>query len=161
MLNRKKLVKVSCSPGKTRLINFYRINEEVMLVDLPGYGYAAVSKSEKARWGKMIEDYLGNRENLAIVVLLVDIRHAPTQDDIIMYDFLKYHRESVTIVATKMDKITKTSLKKNLDIIKRTLGADERDIIIPYSSETHQGRDILWDVLMNTIKEPGNNQEDI
>lgn len=152
MLNRKKLVKVSSNPGKTRLINFFLINEEFTLVDLPGYGYAAVSKVEKSKWGKMIEDYLQNRENLFNVVLLVDIRHKPTNDDKMMYDFIKYYTNSVTVVATKLDKITKNSKNKNLKVVRDTLGLDANDILLPYSSQTHQGRDELWDILMSDIQ---------
>lgn len=148
LLNRKKLVKTSSSPGKTRLINFFLINDQFVLVDLPGYGYAAVSKSQKQAWGKMIEDYLRFRESLKNVVLLVDIRHEPTADDKLMYDFLKYYKKSVIIVATKLDKITKSSVNKNLNIIKQKLGTTQNDILIPYSSETHFGREELWEVLM-------------
>lgn len=147
LLNRKKLVKVSSNPGKTRTINFFLVNEQYVMVDLPGYGYAAVSRSEKQAWGKMIEDYLKSRENLKNVVLLVDIRHSPTSDDRLMYDFIKYYRESVIVVATKLDKITRLSVNKNLNIIKQTLGLDAKDILIPYSSETHSGRDELWKVI--------------
>lgn len=148
LLNRKKLVKVSSNPGKTRTINFFLINEQIVMVDLPGYGYAAVSKSEKQAWGKMIEDYLKNRENLKNVVLLVDIRHEPTSDDKLMYDFIKYYRSSVVVVATKLDKITRSSINKNLNIIRKKLELDEDDILIPYSSETHAGREELWEVMM-------------
>ena len=147
LLNRKKLVKVSSNPGKTRLINFFLINEQFVLVDLPGYGYAAVSKSEKQSWGKMIEDYLMSRENLKNVVLLVDIRHEPTADDKLMYEFLKYYKRSVIIVATKLDKITRSSVNKNLNIIKQKLEIDENDILIPYSSENHAGREELWEIM--------------
>ncbi len=148
LLSRKKLVKTSSNPGKTRLINFFLINEQFILVDLPGYGYAAVSKSEKQSWGKMIEDYLKSRENLKNVVLLVDIRHEPTADDKLMYDFLKYYRKSVIVVATKLDKIARSSVNKNLNIIKQKLGINENDILIPYSSETHSGREELWEAWM-------------
>ena len=151
LLNRKKLVKVSSNPGKTRTINFFLVNEQFVLVDLPGYGYAAVSRSIKEQWGKMIEDYLKYREKLKNVVLLVDIRHAPTTDDKLMYDFIKYYRKSVILAATKLDKITKTALNKNLGVIKNTLGIDEKDILVPYSSETHQGRDELWEVLTRNL----------
>jgi GTP-binding protein len=147
LLNRKKLVKVSSNPGKTRTINFFLVNEQYIMVDLPGYGYAAVSKGEKQAWGKMIEDYLKFRENIKNVVLLVDIRHSPTSDDKLMYDFIKYYRESVIVVATKLDKITRSSVDKNLKIIEQTLGLDAKDILIPYSSETHAGRDELWSVI--------------
>ena len=148
LLNRKKLVKTSSSPGKTRLINFFLVNDEFVLVDLPGYGYAAVSQSQKQAWGKMIEDYLRYRENLKNVVLLVDIRHEPTADDKLMYDFIKYYRKSVTVVATKLDKITRSSVNKNLNIIKQKLGINQNDILIPYSSETHAGREELWVALL-------------
>lgn len=151
LLNRKKLVKVSSNPGKTRLINFFLINEQIVMVDLPGYGYAAVSKSEKQSWGKMIEDYLMSRENLKNVVLLVDIRHEPTADDKLMYEFLKYYKRSVIIVATKLDKITRSSVNKNLNIIKQKLEMDENDILIPYSSETHAGREELWQIMMSGV----------
>ncbi|MDD4503707.1 MAG: ribosome biogenesis GTP-binding protein YihA/YsxC [Clostridiaceae bacterium] len=147
LLNRKKLVKVSSNPGKTRLINFFLINEQYVMVDLPGYGYAAVSKNEKQAWGKMIEDYLMSRENLKNVVLLVDIRHEPTSDDKLMFDFIKYYRRSVIIVATKLDKITRSSVNKNLNIIRKKLEIGENDILIPYSSETHAGREELWEVM--------------
>lgn len=152
MLNRKSLVKVSSKPGKTRLINFFVVNEELMLVDLPGYGYAAVSQAEKQKWGKMIEDYLTTREILKSVVLLVDIRHKPTADDKLMYDFIKYYRGRVIIVATKLDKITKNALKKNLDVIRNTLNLDEEDRLIPYSSETHQGREELWALIIQSFQ---------
>jgi GTP-binding protein len=147
MLNRKKLVKVSSKPGKTRLINFFLVNEELMLVDLPGYGFAAVSRAEKEKWGKMIEEYLVNREILKSVVLLVDIRHKPTGDDKLMYDFIKFYRRNVIVVATKLDKITKNAFRKHMNIIQNTLNLDENDTLIPYSSETHQGREELWDVI--------------
>lgn len=149
LLNRKKLVKVSSNPGKTRTINFFLVNDQFVLVDLPGYGYAAVSKSEKQAWGKMIEDYLRFRENLKNVVLLVDIRHEPTADDKLMYDFLKYYKRSVIIVATKLDKIARSSVSRNLNIIKQKLGVDPDDILIPYSSETHAGREELWRALLD------------
>lgn len=148
LLNRKKLVKVSSNPGKTRFINFFLINEQYVMVDLPGYGYAAVSRGEKQAWGKMIEDYLKGRENLKNVVLLVDIRHEPTADDKLMYDFIKYYRNSVIVVATKSDKITRSSINKNLNTIRKKLEMDGSDILIPYSSETHAGREELWEVIV-------------
>lgn len=151
MLNRKKLVKVSSNPGKTRTINFFMINEEFILVDLPGYGYAAVSKTEKQKWGAMIEEYLIKRDNLKSVVLLVDIRHKPTSDDKMMYDFIKHYMEKVIVVATKRDKISNNALGKSLRIIRETLETDERDILIPYSSENHSGREELWEEIMRSI----------
>lgn len=151
LLNRKKLVKVSSNPGKTRTINFFMINEELIFVDLPGYGYAAVSNAEKLKWGTMIEEYLAKRYNLKSVVLLVDIRHKPTADDKMMYDFIKHYMEKVIIVATKRDKISNNVLGKNLRTIKETLGTDEKDILISYSSENHNGREELWEEIMRSI----------
>ena len=147
MLNRKKLVKVSSKPGKTRLINFFMVNEEFMLVDLPGYGFAAVSQAEKKKWGAMIEDYLTTRDVLKSAVLLVDMRHKPTGDDKLMYEFLKFYRNRVIVVATKWDKIPKNAFKKNMDLIRNTLNIDQDDILLPYSSETHQGREELWEII--------------
>ncbi|HCJ58017.1 ribosome biogenesis GTP-binding protein YihA/YsxC [Lutispora sp.] len=151
LLNRKKLVKVSSNPGKTRTINFFMINEELIFVDLPGYGYAAVSNAEKLKWGTMIEEYLTKRDNLKSVVLLVDIRHKPTADDKMMYDFIKHYMEKVIIVATKRDKISNNVLGKNLRTIKETLGTDEKDILISYSSENHNGREELWEEIMRSF----------
>jgi len=151
LVNRKNLVKVSSTPGKTRTINFFIVNDKLILVDLPGYGYAEVSKSEKMKWAPMIEEYLKNRENLKSVVLLVDIRHKPTSDDKMMYDFIKYYKEKVIIVATKRDKISNNTVQKNLNIIRETLGTDEKDILIPYSSENHLGRKELWREILKII----------
>lgn len=151
LLNRKKLVRVSSSPGKTRTINFFAINQEFILVDLPGYGYAAVSKSEKLRWAAMIEEYLSKRINLKSVVLLVDIRHKPTGDDKMMYDYLKHYMGKVIIAATKRDKISNNALGKNLKIIRETLGTDGKDVLIPYSSENHSGREELWEEIMKSL----------
>ncbi len=148
LLNRKKLVKVSSTPGKTRLINFFKVNDEFMLVDLPGYGYAAVSQSEKKKWGDMIEEYLKTRDNLTNVVLLVDIRHKPTADDHMMYDFIKYYRSHVVVVCTKLDKIGKNSISKQVKMIKTELGLDVLDTIVTYSSLNNTGRDELWKILI-------------
>lgn len=148
LLNRKKLVKVSSNPGKTRTINFFMVNGEIMFVDLPGYGYAAVSREEKKKWAPMIEDYLTKRNNLKSVVLLVDIRHKPTEDDKIMYDFIKHYKDKVIVVATKLDKISKNALNKNLLLIEKTLKIDNNDVLIPYSSENHKGREALWEEII-------------
>lgn len=148
LLNRKKLVKVSSNPGKTRTINFFMVNGEIMFVDLPGYGYAAVSREEKKKWAPMIEDYLTKRNNLKSVVLLVDIRHKPTEDDKMMYDFIKHYKDKVIVVATKLDKISKNALNKNLLLIEKTLKIDNNDVLIPYSSENHKGREALWEEII-------------
>lgn len=145
ILNRKKLARVSQSPGKTRTINFYLINEEYYLVDLPGYGYAKVSKSEKATWGKMMERYLSSRKNLYEVVLLVDIRHEPTDDDKMMYDWIKHYGYGSIVVATKSDKISRGQYQKHFKIIRQKLGMSPEDKIIPISSLKREGIDKLWD----------------
>ncbi|HSP47118.1 MAG TPA: ribosome biogenesis GTP-binding protein YihA/YsxC, partial [Clostridiaceae bacterium] len=113
LTNRKKLAKVSNTPGRTRLVNFFLINGQCLLVDLPGYGYAKISKTEKAAWGKIIEDYLIARDNLKKVVLLVDARHKPTEDDRLMLDYLRYYQKEVIVVATKLDKLKLSDIKKN------------------------------------------------
>jgi len=148
LMNRRNLVKVSSKPGKTRLINFFLVNNDVVLVDLPGYGYAAVSQELKQKWGKMIEHYLVSREVLKHVVFLVDIRHKPNEDDKLMYHFLKHYRGKVVVVATKSDKISKTAAVERLKEIKETLELDESDILVTYSSLKHDGREELWDILM-------------
>lgn len=151
LLNRKRLVKTSSTPGKTRLINFFLVNDELMLVDLPGYGYAAVSKKEKMKWGIMIEDYLRERANLKTVLLLVDIRHKPTENDLVMYDYVKHYNQNVIVVATKLDKISRNALQKNTSIIRKTLGMDRDDVLVPYSSQTHAGREELWKIIESRI----------
>jgi GTP-binding protein len=145
ILNRKKLARVSQSPGKTRTINFYLINQEFYLVDLPGYGYAKVAKSEKATWGKMMETYLSSRPNLYEVVLLVDIRHEPSAEDKMMYDWIKHYGYGTIVVATKSDKISKANYQKHFKIIRQKLGMSPEDKLIPISSLKRQGIDKLWD----------------
>lgn len=147
ILNRRKLARVSQSPGKTRTINFYLINEEFYLVDLPGYGYAKVSKSEKATWGKMMETYLSSRPNLHEVVLLVDIRHEPTADDKMMYEWIKHYGYGAIVVATKSDKISRGQYQKHFKIIRQKLGMSPEDKIIPISSLKREGIDKLWDAI--------------
>lgn len=147
ILNRRKLARVSASPGKTRTINFYLINEEFYLVDLPGYGYAKVSKNEKATWGKMMETYLSSRKNLYEVVLLVDIRHEPTNDDKMMYDWIKHYGYGSIVVATKSDKISKGAYQKHFKVIREKLGMSPEDKIIPISSLKREGIDKLWGCL--------------
>lgn len=144
MLNRKKLARISSSPGKTRTINFYLINKEFYLVDLPGYGYAKVSKSERANWGKMIETYLENRRNLYEVMLLVDIRHEPTADDKMMYDWIKHYGYGTIVIATKSDKISRGNYQKHFKVIREKLQMSSTDKIIPVSSLKKEGIDKLW-----------------
>ena len=130
LTGRKSLARVSGSPGKTRTINFYLINDEFRIVDLPGYGYARVSKSESRSWGEMMESYLEKRPNLVKVIQLVDIRHKPSAQDVQMYDYLKYYGLDGVVVATKADKISNNEKQKNIKVIRETLGMSKDDIII-------------------------------
>ncbi|MDR2611160.1 MAG: ribosome biogenesis GTP-binding protein YihA/YsxC [Clostridiales Family XIII bacterium] len=144
LTGRKKLARVSGTPGKTRTINFYSINDDAFrIVDLPGYGYAKVSKSISADWGGMIEKYLKSRHTLKKVVLLVDIRHAPSTQDVQMYEWLKHYGYAGLIVATKADKVSRNETQKNIAAIRRTLGAGEGDSIIPVSTLKKTGVDTL------------------
>ncbi len=143
LVNRKNLARTSSNPGKTQTLNFFLINNEFYFVDVPGYGYAKVSKSVKATFGKMIEDYLKNREALKAVFLLVDFRHKPSEDDILMYDFLKYYNKRVYVIATKSDKVKNSERRKNKETIINTLNLQEGDRLIITSSEKREG---LFDV---------------
>jgi GTP-binding protein len=143
LTNRKKLAKVSQTPGKTRLVNFFLINDDFYLVDLPGYGYAKVSKQEKDSWGKTVEMYLSGREQLKRVVLLVDSRHKPTNDDIIMHEWIKHFGYDVIIVATKSDKLTRNNLKKSEKVIMETLKLSHNDKLYFFSSLNKEGKDEL------------------
>ncbi|RQD69951.1 MAG: YihA family ribosome biogenesis GTP-binding protein [Tindallia sp. MSAO_Bac2] len=147
LLGRKKLAKTSGTPGKTRTINFYRINQHFFLVDLPGYGYAKVSKKERDSWGKMIENYLANRDTLREVVLLVDIRHDPSEDDRIMYEWIRYQGFGQLVVATKADKLSRSRQIQQMRRIKTKLGMPESAIILPFSSLKKTGIDEVWDLL--------------
>ena len=151
LLNRRKLAKVSSTPGKTRTINFYNINGEFRLVDLPGYGYAKVSKSESADWGKMMEDYLSKREGLKKVIQLVDSRHAPTAQDKQMYDYLRYYGLDGIVVATKSDKLSGNELSKNLAVIRRELQLGKDDVLIPVSVLKRTGTDELLSVMEDIL----------
>lgn len=152
MVNRKSLARTSQNPGKTRTINFYNIENIVHFVDLPGYGYARASKSEIAKWGKMIEEYLLEREQLKSIILLIDIRHEPSQNDKMMYDWLKHYGYQIIIVATKSDKLKRSQLNKHLSVISKSLNIDKQEILIPFSSQTKDGRDNLWDIIKTVIQ---------
>lgn len=144
---RKSLARVSGSPGKTRTINFYRCNDRFRIVDLPGYGYAKISRSESEKWGAMMESYLEGRENLIKVVQLVDIRHKPSEQDVQMYEYLKYFELDGIVVATKADKIGSNEKKRAIKLIGDTLGMSEDDIIIPVSSLKKNGHEELLDTI--------------
>jgi len=147
MLNRKALARISSKPGKTQTLNFYIIEDSLYFVDVPGYGYAKVSKTERAAWGKMIETYITTRKQLKAVVLIVDLRHPPTADDRMMYDFLKHYQIPCIVIATKADKIPKGKWQKHLKVTKETLEFDPHDEIIIFSSETGEGKDAAWQAI--------------
>lgn len=147
LLNRKSLARVSGTPGKTTTINFYNIDDTIFLVDLPGYGYAQRSKSETEKWGKMMEDYLANRETLVQTILLVDSRHKPTKDDIQMCQWIRHYHDRVIVVATKFDKLKKSEMEPNLELIWETLELGEDDILVPFSTKDDEGKFTVWDMI--------------
>jgi GTP-binding protein len=152
LLNRKNLARVADTPGKTRVINFYNINDQFYLVDLPGYGYAKVSKAEKAAWTEMIETYLTTREQLQMIVMLVDIRHAPSADDRLMYDWLVSQAKPKLIVATKADKVSVTKVAERLREIRATLGMPEAETLIPFSAVSKLGRNKVWEQIRAVVQ---------
>ena len=152
LTGRKKLARVSGSPGKTRTINFYIINDEFRIVDLPGYGYAKVSKSVSAGWGDMMENYLENRPNLLKVIQLVDIRHAPSKQDAEMYNYLRHFGLDGIVVATKADKISRNQMAKQLRLIRQTLGLTSEDKVIPVSALKRTGHEELLDVIEELLE---------
>lgn len=147
LLQRKNLARTSSKPGKTQTLNFYLIEDSFYFVDVPGYGYAKVSKKERARWGEMINTYLMNREELQAVISLVDMRHAPSKEDCQMYDFLKYFDIPVIVVATKADKIPRGKWNKHESMIKKALNFDKQDDFIIFSSVTKEGKDEAWEAI--------------
>lgn len=153
MINRKALARTSSNPGKTQTLNFYLINNKFHFVDLPGYGYAKVSKVERARWARFIEEYLISRKNLKVVILITDIRHQPTKDDVVMYDWLKYYELPVIVIGTKADKIPKGKLEKHKKIAMQTLEMDPLDKFLIFSSGTGLGKEQLWKELIKYIEE--------
>ncbi|TWT08993.1 ribosome biogenesis GTP-binding protein YihA/YsxC [Planomicrobium sp. CPCC 101079] len=144
MIGRKSMARISSKPGKTQTLNFYKIEEKLFYVDVPGYGYAKVSKSEREAWGKMIERYITDREQLKAVIQIVDLRHPPSRDDINMYDFMKHYEIPCIIIATKADKIPKGKWDKHKKIVRETLDMDKNDPLIVFSSETGLGKDAAW-----------------
>lgn len=147
LMNRKALARTSASPGKTQTINFYNVNELIYLVDLPGYGYAKASEEIKAKWGKMIEDYLHQSKEIRCVFLLIDIRHEPTQNDKIMYQWILDHGYEPVIIATKLDKIKRSQVQKQMKLIREGLEVVRGTKIIPFSAETKQGREEIWELI--------------
>ena len=147
LVNRKSFARTSSEPGKTQTINFYNVNNEVYLVDLPGYGYARTSMETREKWGKMIEKYLHTSEMLKHVFLLVDIRHEPSANDVNMYDWIKYQGFTPVVIATKADKLNRSQIPKQVKLVRETLGMGKEEILIPFSAETKQGRDEIWNII--------------
>lgn len=150
MLNRKKLARVSGKPGKTQTINYYNVNKELYLVDLPGYGYTRAAVEVKAEWGKMVENYLHNSKSLKQVFLLADCRHEPSEDDILMHNWIKKNGFEPVIIATKTDKLKRTQIKKQMDMLKEGFGIDD-SLLIPFSAETKAGVENLWDRISSYV----------
>lgn len=151
LMNRKSYAKTSSQPGKTQTINFYNINEVFYCVDLPGYGYAKTSVETRQKWGKMIEKYLKTSKQLRQVFLLIDIRHKPSENDRIMYEWIEYQGYSPIIIATKLDKINRSQIQKQIKIVHEGLGMPSDGLIIPFSAETKQGLDKLWEVIDDIV----------
>ncbi|CAM4362039.1 ribosome biogenesis GTP-binding protein YihA/YsxC [Paenibacillus tarimensis] len=151
MIERKNLARTSSQPGKTQQLNYYRINDMLYFVDFPGYGYAKVSKAQRAKWGQIIESYIRGREPLKLLIQIVDIRFPPTEDDCLMYDWLKHYEIPVCVVVTKCDKIPKGKWDKHIRIAKETLQADPSDQFVLFSSEKGIGREELWEVIQRAI----------
>lgn len=160
ILGRKALARTSSQPGKTRTINFYNADDKFYVVDLPGYGYAKAPKTEVAKWGEMIEDYLQKRKVLKAIILLIDIRHEPGKNDKMMYDWLKHYGFEIIIVATKSDKINRSQIQKNLSVIRKGLGMEKDEILLPFSGEKKTGINELWDVLLRFINEDAEKSEE-
>ena len=152
-MNRKSLARTSAQPGKTQTINYYNINNELYFVDLPGYGYAKANENVKAQWGKMIEDYLHRSKRLQLVFLLVDIRHAPSENDRIMYNWICKMGYSPVIIATKLDKINRSQIQKQLKLIRTGLNAEQDTVMIPFSATTKQGREEIYDLLDQLLEQ--------
>lgn len=152
LLNRKSLARTSAQPGKTQTINFYNVNKELYFVDLPGYGYAKVSVEIRAKWGKMIERYLHGSSQLKKVFLLVDIRHAPSENDCMMYDWIVDNGYEPVIICTKLDKIKRSQVQKNLKIVREKLNLVPGTTMIPFSAQTKQGRDEIWNLIESTLE---------
>lgn len=146
LMNRKSYARISATPGKTQTINFYNINQEFYLVDLPGYGYAKVSEQEKQKWGQMVERYLHGSKQLRAVFLLIDIRHDPSANDKLMYDWIVSQGYHPIIIATKLDKIKRSQKDKQVKTIRQGLGLLPGTIVIPFSSVTKQGKDEIWEL---------------
>ena len=152
LMNRKALARTSATPGKTQTINFYNVNDVMYLVDLPGYGYAKVSESEKVKWGQLIERYLNTSKQLKAVFLLIDIRHDPSANDKMMYDWIVNQGYNPIIIATKLDKLKRSQVQKHVKMIKEGLNLIPGTTIIPFSAETKQGREEIWELMESFLE---------
>ncbi len=161
MCNRKNLARVSATPGKTRTLNFYEINHELRFVDVPGYGYAKVNENIRIQFGEMMETYIAQRQNLKAMILILDLRHAPTADDVMMYDFVKHYDLPVVLVATKEDKVKRSDIKKNEKKIKEKLNFRDEDILIKFSSLKKLNVDAVWEAILNKINDASNTADEI
>lgn len=153
LMNRKSLARTSAQPGKTQTINFYNINSELYFVDLPGYGYAKVSKSEKEKWGRMVEKYLRQSKMLRAVFLLVDIRHDPSENDRQMYEWIKVNGYTPIVIATKSDKIKRSQLQKQLKAVRLGLGVEPENVIVPFSAQSKQGREEIYEIIESILSD--------
>ena len=153
LVNRKSLARTSGQPGKTQTINFYNVNEEMYIVDLPGYGFAKVTQSVKEKWGHMIENYLQTSKQLRMVFLLIDIRHKPSKNDVVMYDWILHNGYRPVIIATKLDKLKRSQVPKHLKEIRTELQMDKETPIFPFSALSKQGRDEIWDFIEKIVLE--------
>ena len=149
LMQRKSLARTSQAPGKTQTINYYKVNDSLYFVDLPGYGYAKVSQELRQKWGKMIERYITTSPTLKLMFLLVDIRHEPTENDRLMYDWIKYHGYKVLLILTKADKLKRSVLNKHIKMIEKALKVADEDMIVAFSSETKQGREEVYEIIDN------------
>lgn len=155
LLNRRNFARTSQTPGKTRTINFYLINNEFFFVDLPGYGYAKIAKSEKEKWGAIMERYLQERDELCAIFLLVDIRHEPTNDDVMMYEWIKHFGYNCVVIATKADKISRGQYQKHISIIRKKLQMDPNEKVLPISSLKKTGAEEIWNEIINQYNQSG------
>lgn len=161
LLNRKSMARVSATPGKTITINFYNIDDCIHLVDLPGYGYAKRSKEDVKKWGTMMEDYLSSRNELIQTILLVDSRHKPTADDITMANWIRHYHDRVIVIATKIDKLRKSDIEPNLELIWNTLSLGEEDILVPFSTRNDEGKITVWDMINMMLTPDDEFEEDL
>lgn len=151
LMNRKSLARTSSQPGKTQTINFYHINDQLYFVDLPGYGYTKTAVVVKEKWGTMVERYLHKSSVLKCVFLLIDIRHEPSENDKTMYEWIIYNGFHPVVIATKMDKLKRSQVEKQVKLLRTGLGMEKEDILIPFSAETKQGREEIWELIEKII----------